>query len=280
VNKFSILVSSTDYYEDCWYPFFKLFKYYWSDYNGKIYLLTEKKDFVYDGLDIFSLKIGYKKKNKPYTWSESLKIALSRIDTPIVLLILDDLFLNRKVNTEKIEQLVGEMLKKNISVIYLTDQSTNGPFEKKGELLWKLSQTASNRISALIALWNKEKLKLYLKDHENPWQFEIYGTKRSMYMKDSFYIINPEKYGMNKDPIISHCYPTGITRGKWNREAVENLFYKHNIKINFNKRGFYYKQEKSLKQKIISKLDFKRFISNLKSNIQLLQLRINSKKIF
>ena len=55
-SNFSILVNTTDSFSDCWNPFFKLFKKYWPNYGGKIYLNTEIKDFKYEGLNIICIK--------------------------------------------------------------------------------------------------------------------------------------------------------------------------------------------------------------------------------
>ncbi len=283
-KKYSVLVNSTDTYEDCWLPFFKLFNKYWKEKDVKVFLNTEEKAFKYSGLNIISTKIGYKKDNKRFSWSESLIIALDKIDTPIVLLILDDLFLDAEVDTKMIDYLARLMIKNNYSTIYFTDQSTNGPFADQGELLWELDQKADYRVSALIALWDKERLKTYLRKHENPWQFEIYGTKRAHYIKDSFYTLNQDIYNINSKKVISHCNPTGITRGKWNKEAVIELFKNNDIKIDFNKRGFYTEEKRTLKQKIMNRLNIKRLILELRSiaEIQYLIIRnmvLNKNKI-
>ena len=49
-RKFSVFVNSTDSFEDCWFPFFSLFKTFWPEFGGKIYLNTEAKQFCYPGL--------------------------------------------------------------------------------------------------------------------------------------------------------------------------------------------------------------------------------------
>jgi hypothetical protein len=57
MGQYSILVNTCDKFEDCWDPFFKLFKFYWPDYTGTIYLNTEYKDYSFEGLTIVSLKV-------------------------------------------------------------------------------------------------------------------------------------------------------------------------------------------------------------------------------
>jgi hypothetical protein len=279
MNKnYSILINSTDSYEDCWNPFFKLFDFYWPNVSNSVYLNTEEKRFEYPNLEVKCTQIGYKKNNKRYTWSESLILALNQIETPLVLLILDDLFIDKPVDFSKIDLIAKNMIENNHAVVYLTDQSTSGPFSEKQALLWKLDQKASYRVSALIALWNIEKLKKYIRKHENPWQFEIFGTKRAQLINDSFYSVNIEKYKREGMPIISHCNPTGITRGMWNKEAVIDLFEKHNLKMDFSKRGFYQSKSRTLREKIQNNLNYNLQITRLKSIYDLQKLKMQNGK--
>jgi len=283
MNKsYSILVNSTDSYEDCWFPFFKLFDKYWDDKDIKIFLNTENKDYNYPGLSITSTKIGSGKKGRSYTWSESLLLALDKIETPLVLFVLDDLFFDDYVDTKTINQLAEKMIKNEYSVIYLTDQSTDGPFAVKGELLWELDQKANHRISALIALWKKESLKKYLRKHENPWQFEIYGTKRACYFKDTFFTLNQDIYNIDSKKVISHCYPTGIKRGRWIKEAVVDLFNMNDISIDFKKRGFYkdpFFEEKCKKPLSVNNLKSKFLSEGELCLLKLKHINANGKKI-
>ena len=67
---YAILINSTDSFEDCWHPFFKLFSKFWPNYEGKIYLNTETKDFKYHELDIVCIKNNISPPAKKNTWSE------------------------------------------------------------------------------------------------------------------------------------------------------------------------------------------------------------------
>ena len=46
---FTVLVNSSDGFEDCWDPFFKLFDKYWPNCNAPIILNTEKKTYKSTG---------------------------------------------------------------------------------------------------------------------------------------------------------------------------------------------------------------------------------------
>lgn len=94
--KYSILVNTCDNFEDCWNPFFTLFKKYWSDYAGTIFLNTEYKTYEYSGLTIVPiqgcLKNKYPRTKRP-TWSQCLKWALESINTDIILYLQEDYFI-------------------------------------------------------------------------------------------------------------------------------------------------------------------------------------------
>lgn len=265
---YSVFVPSTDSYKDTWDAFFMLFKIYWPEYNGVIYLSTETEDFSYPGLNIHVIKIG---SNRRYTWSECLLNAINQIDSDYVLFILDDLFLDKRVNNQKINSFVQEMIKEKISLLYLTNQSTSGPFIKnKNEDFYELTQNASYRIGALIALWDKTAFSRYVKSDENPWEFEIFGTKRASLIKDKVFCVNTEKYNGKDNWVISHTIPTGITRGKWN-DCVFDLFEKHSIKIDYSKRGIYKDPEdSSLINKVKRRINFR----NLRNQFNMFLFRI------
>ena len=246
---YSIIVNSTDSFEDCWFPFFLLFKKFWHNYNGNIYLNTETKDFYFPGLNILPIKNNIETPDKKITWSQCLIKAIEKIETDIILYLQEDYFINNYVNYNQISEFVNLMSRENISCIHLTPYGPGGPYlPTLYNKLYLVSQKAPYRICTQAALWKKEVLKKYLRHHENAWQFEIYGTKRSYRKKDTFYCINSNIFN-NGELIISY-YPTGIIHGRWNKEAVFKLFNENKIHIDFEERGFFSSKVKSSRKKI------------------------------
>ena len=82
-NNYSILVNSSDGFEDCWSPFFTLFKKYWPNCKAKIFLNTEKKNWQDSDLTIHCTRVQGQQERR-LTWSECLIRALDQIDTPCV----------------------------------------------------------------------------------------------------------------------------------------------------------------------------------------------------
>lgn len=238
-SPYTILVNSTDSFEDCWYPFFTFFSRYWSGNKPNVVLNTETKDFSYTGLDITCSIVGKKNPTQRLAWGECLLRSLDQISTEIILYLQDDYFINAAVDVEQINAFVKIMLEEEYSHISLVTFSNGGPWHPtKYPLLSEVDQKASYRISLQAGLWRKERLRFYIRRHETPWQFEVWGSKRAHRIKDSFLCVSHDVFDDYSRRIIPY-EPTGIVKGKWNREAVCRLFLENGIDVDFSKRGFY-----------------------------------------
>jgi len=268
-SSFSILVNTTDNFEDCWIPFFTLFKKYWPEFNGLIYLNTENKDFTFDNLNIISIKNNASKSS----WSECLRYALNYINEEHILYLQEDYFLKSEVDSNAIDSFFQLFSNNNFDCLHLTDQSTPGPFIKNTGIkgVWEVSKGANYRLSTQAAFWKKDSLLKLIQNWENGWQFEHYGTKRSNYILKKVMVIDSEKYGINKIEILPYVF-TGIIKGKWKNEVVD-LFNSNNISIDFSMRGFSsdlnnYSLIKYNPNKITT------YLNNLRSEINFIKLLI------
>ena len=250
--RYSILINTCDKFEDCWEPFFKLFKFYWPDCNGCLMLNTEYKDYSYPGLNIIPIKgcEGKTFKGKYATWSQCLKWALEKIDTDLILYLQEDYFLNDKVNNSMVEHYLDYMTQHpDVPCIQLTTAGI--PMGENADELEHLNYSDSSYfsyVSCQASIWRKEVLLKLIREHETAWNFEWWGSKRAKYMGMKFLTVNHDwlREGHDFFPYIK----TGVIGGKWYRPVVE-LFDKHNIQIDFNKRGFYDPQrKKTFKEKL------------------------------
>lgn len=276
MQQFSILVNTTDTFEDCWVPFFKLFQRFWPDYKGKVFLNTEYKHFEYDGLDIICVR-NSEGINKKLTWSECLIKALNKIDSDNILYMQEDYFLNNYVKTELLSELYDKFLKLSCDCLHLTDQSTAGPFRQTSDnMIWEIEKNAPYRISCQAAFWKKEVLLSYLRKHESAWQFEHYGTKRSRWKNDNFCVINSDLFSCGKKEIVPYIF-TGIIKGKWNRKTAD-IFERYSIRIDYERRGFCDADiQKTLLEKIKNRLNNKYIKTTLLSNSEIFLLKLKKK---
>jgi hypothetical protein len=248
MRNFSILINTTDSFEDCWNPFFILFKKYWPTYTGIIYLNTETKDFTFPNLNIVCIK------NKMHLWSDCMLVALDRLDNDYILYLQEDYFLKDYVKTDLLNIFFERMVAQKIDCLHLTDQNSIGPYKESDiKDFIEIAQNAKDRISCQAAIWKKNVLRSYLRKGENGWQFETYGTIRSHFVKHNFFAVNHDIVRLNEFEIIPYIF-TGIVKGKWYHE-VNTLFATNNIIIDYTLRGFYYPNNSiSFKKRLIDKI--------------------------
>ena len=88
------------------------------------------------------------------------------------------------------------------------------------------------------ALWRRETLIKYIRKHENPWQFEIWGSKRIRRY-------NERIYHLDKEAKKIFTYPIGgvLADGKWRTDESVELLKRNGIDIDFKVRGIYYPGE-------------------------------------
>lgn len=239
VPNYTILVNTTDSFEDCWRPFFTLFAKFWPDCRHRIVLNTETKSFAYPGLSIRCSKVGSNDPVRRLTWSECLLRCLDSIDEEIILYLQEDYFLNAEVDSQQIDTFAAVMQAEDYSHISLVTFSNAGPWlPTKYPLLWEIGQKAGYRLSLQAGLWRRARLRGYLRKHENPWQFELWGSQRARRVRDSLLCVNHDVFGKTRPQIVPYV-PTGIVKGQWKESAVYDLFQTHGINVDFTRRGFH-----------------------------------------
>ena len=238
MNDLTVLVNTSDSFEDCWAPFFTLFARYWSDCRYPIVLNTESKDYRFEGLDIRCARVAAGASRR-LTWSECLARCLDGIATPYVLYLQEDYFLEAPVQSGLIKTFLAELRAGRADVIRLMECGGSGPWQPTDNpLLWQVEQRAIYRIALQAALWRTTTLRRHLRMHESPWQLEVFGSARARRLKDTVLCVNRDRFhGPGKE--VWPYQPTGVVKGQWERHVVEPLFAAHGIAVDFSRRGFF-----------------------------------------
>ena len=235
-ERFTVLVNSSDGFEDCCQPFFTLFERYWPECSARIFLNTEKKTWKHPRLDIVctAVQLNHKKR---MTWSECLIAALDQVKTPLVLYFQEDYFIHQPVRADVITSAVEHMINNSeIKHIALTKHGSSGPYDYYPVSgLKQIRQNARYRISTQAGLWRVDTLRSYLKPEENGWMFEIFGTWRSKRRLECFLCANFE--ANLGGPAIDYLH-TGIIKGKWLAD-IKSVFNSNGIVIDYSQRGIY-----------------------------------------
>ncbi len=233
-GKYTVLVSSCDAYEDLWEHFFFFLSKNWEGIDrAKIVLNTESKSFAYDGLNIETL--GKTNSPKPHTWSSRLKYHLEQIDTEYVLFMLDDFFLDDKVDVETIDFCIEEMERdKNIVHFGFVPTLWENCGDNRFEKFERRKRNTPFRVNTQAGIWRRLELCALLRSHESPWDFEVFASIRSRLRKGQYYVA---REGIT--PIFEYDWFNGgaVHRGRWTERAVK-LLKANNRTVDFEERGF------------------------------------------
>ncbi|MGD0976841.1 MAG: hypothetical protein ABR875_00910 [Minisyncoccia bacterium] len=223
-NKCSVIVSSYDGSEDLWEPFFTLFFRYWPDCPYPIYLITNYKIYNHDR--VTTIAVGEHK-----GWASNMRVVLKKIPTPYVMCLIEDLFIEKPVDSAYIDSLVEYIDDKKVAYIRLFPSPLPDHDFTNNLNLGLISKGAPYRASLTAALWDKKILNDLLVDGENIWQAELGGTERSNNVSAPFLSV--------KKPALIYHDRTAVVAGKWMYYAVK-LCKREGLKIDLKKRKIDY----------------------------------------
>lgn len=243
-NRYTVVVSSCDNYNDLWDPFFKILKAEWPELIEKqipIVLNTESRSYRYEDLNLRTMQLYQEGDNPP--WTERLRKTLEMIETDYIIFLLDDFFMKGRVRSAEIDRHMKWMDEnpRISSFCYKETFVSKNIQDGKYEGYERRPLFSHYKYNCQAALWRRERLISYLKKNENPWEWEWLGNWRSYrHPMHFFYSVKPD--GMHVFPYLDvingHVYGgAGVFRGRWCLESVENVFLKHGVIVDYSIRG-------------------------------------------
>lgn len=209
----SVLVMSCDSYDDIWKPFFHLKNKYWEDCPYQTYVVTETKDCEYA-----------KTIKATGEWTKRLRQALQQLDTKYVLLLLDDFFIQTKVNQKEIEK-AFKLFDDNTACINFEVQYKN----KDNIEQYRLRENKEPYLnSCQPSLHDREKLIERLQENQTAWEWEttIVDSQYKFYINTKELVFDIGYYE-NREA-------WAIVRGKISNNMVD-LFQKENLELPKNR---------------------------------------------
>jgi hypothetical protein len=97
---FTVIVPSCDAYSDTWPYFFRFLFKYWPDVPTPVYLLANH--MKYDDSRVVTVNVG-----DDHQWGDNLRAAMSQVPGDVLLMLLDDFFLNMPVFSPDVHQAVA-----------------------------------------------------------------------------------------------------------------------------------------------------------------------------
>lgn len=162
-------------------------------------------------------------------WTKRIRETLKQIDDNVILTIMDDEFIRKPVDTERIDYLQTQ-LKGNIAAFYFEKSFDSNDEETSIKGMKKRQHGSNYEVCINCGIWDKEKLIDVLSRDSDPWDVELNQDNRGY-----DYYINSEEYIIDWG-YITWQY-TGICKGKWCRNMIP-FFESEGIKIDYEKRGF------------------------------------------
>jgi len=237
VPEYSVFVNSTDSFEDTWEPFFHLLHDYWPQ-AGRVVLNTERKSFAHSGVAVECTQVAKPGEGR-IPWGECMVRALNSIPTEVFVYMQDDYFLYDHVKTEIVDEAARILIDEDLDCLRLMECGGTGPWgQTPYDWLWSLTKHAKYRISLQAGLWTKSGMRKYIRAHESPWQMEVWGSRRASRIDGRIWCVSRDVFGDGQPQVIPYV-PTGIVKGRWNRDAVADLFEQHEIELPFEIRGWW-----------------------------------------
>ena len=236
----TVVVSSCDKCSDLWYPFFLLFQKAWPENEFPIVLNTESKTYQHQGMNIETFCLYKENENVP--WGKRLKETLKKIDTEYIILLLDDFFLRDRVNHNQIQQCIEWMEQdKSISSFCFMESNSKNIQDCRYNGFERRPLFGDYKFNCQATVWRRKRLIGYLRNNEDPWQWERFGNWRSYrYLLHKFYAL-----AAGQEYVFPYIHKINgwawgglaIYRGKWYLPCVEKLFTENEIYVDFTIRG-------------------------------------------
>lgn len=174
------------------------------------------------------------------------KKCLQQIDTEFVLCFLEDFFLQSPVDhtmfLEALDRIASDGQIGYIGLNYVPERKFKGGIVVPKDRFFSRDLLETNiRLAFMSALWRREWLLDLLRPHETPWEFERYGSVRSV--RTIYSVLHINNHCDICPPVFDYTdridSGLGITRGQWLPKNKE-LFQKYGIEVNFDRLGINY----------------------------------------
>lgn len=198
----TILVCSCDKYNDVEGPFIALWRKFWPDCPFETVLLSEMLST--DGFDR-EILTGHGK-----TWCEMLGEALEKIETPYVLMLMNDYFLNAPVNTAAFMKRLEQAKRFNAASLRLNPMPEGHKPWPNSDLL-EMPKNLAYCITCQTSIWNREFLLSLAHRNKSAWEFERFGS----------FMVGNEPRPLLVTPTKEFPFVDAVHKGYWEKFGLD-----------------------------------------------------------
>jgi len=224
----AVVVDSWDRYRNVWPGFCHGFNKYWADCPWPLYFVTNELDAPCG----ISLKVG-----EIEGWGAMTKRAVERVDAPIILMMLDDYWLIEDVDTKALSEFAS-LVGSDVGCIQICPspkQTTIRRTSERDDRLAILAEWSGYRATLQASFWDRQFLLDIIKEKENPWDFEMRGTKRTLEYSKEILTAREHKYLKYAHRNMDGYVEGPVYRGRWTYGALKYA-KDEGIDINFERQ--------------------------------------------
>lgn len=221
----ALLVMSCDAYEDLWRPFFTLLTRYWPDCPFPVYIGAEQKTWPDTRVTTLQSEVGGR------NWSGRLLDYLQQLRQSHVIIMLDDFFLRKSVQTLDVYHCL--MFARATEALQVRLIPLPGPTVRvTGEkMIGECVSGVPYRLNTQAAIWGRTKLIELLRAGESIWEFEHNGNQRVLEYTQGFYAVR--RAVLPYQGFFAHHV---VEKGKWFFHE-KWIFGFRGVGCDFSKRG-------------------------------------------
>lgn len=209
----TVLISSCDFFSDCWEPMIYSINKYWSDCPFPVYILSNNKEQK-DG------KVKFLKVGEDRGWADNLLKALHEIDSEYILYLQEDYWLNKNIDTDFIYKQIQHCDKEKIDYLRLSF-----PFVDRYKINDMYCKAPLGKHKSTLCLqtvvWRKSVLEKLLVSGWTGWNFE---NKIYTYIQKNNIKINAlSLLSRYAEKCFSYPDGTAVRKGRWTVGGYEYL---------------------------------------------------------
>lgn len=209
----AIVVSSCDFFKDCWEPFIYSIKKFWEECPYPIYIVSNN-DSIDTPAGISFIKVGEDKK-----FASNLRAAIKEVDADYIIYLQDDYWLNKRVNNDDIAQHLDYCIQHQVDYLRLTFPFQKG--EDVNGLYRKHELTQRYAICLQAAIWKRVTLLALLREGDSGWDFEYKIQQHAIQSHVGIKVLGIKQEYANSG--INYVRGTAVRKGLWTIEGYHFL---------------------------------------------------------
>lgn len=234
-DKLTMVISSCEAYSDLWDNHILLLNENWKDRDIKTVIVTDKvHESNYQDIEIFPA-------GDLLEMPQRLKKYIKTCDTEYILITLDDYYVDKKIDTKKIQRAIDIMETKKLDYFRFWPY----PHERKKiddiEKAYWIELNGNYKVYLYPAIWRKEFLEDTIKDSLSAWEYEVsltsiaksLGANCAYSVNNEFHIVDVIRKGELLHPAKKYLDSKGL---KLDRKLISR---KQEIKLDI----MYYAKE-------------------------------------